>query len=333
MLMYTRTEYRNVEPICYEDEHIRKVVAKIKENFPGYFERFLETEGGVSITANDFEKLQKNFGVNSVKDTRKKNYSEVLRSLISDSQEEYEKDRPAYLKIFDMESLEEYEEGGDAPTFKSDVLRSKCPIIRKTLNSINAKELEKYRTAFGLADADYLLQTVINLCSAANDYILNSYDPKTYENIADYRDLNMKEFDSDECTAYGVIGGGIKTLMLHKYDPETFSSRSRSALWALWYLTDKETFELSTDSEFLMIDIGKVITQQNYFYPYELFHYYAFEVYKLIKAKADELNVYINPAYRYVIVDRFLEYVASEHADAIATMQSQIRDNVGDAYA
>lgn len=331
--MYTRTDYRDVEPICYEDEHINKVVAKIKANFPGYFERFLETEGGVGITAADFAKLQKNFGVKSVKDTRTKNYPEVLRSLISDSQEEFEKDRQSYLRILDMESLEEYEEGGDASTFKSDVLRSKCPIIRKTLNSTNAKELEKYRKDFGLADADYLLQTVINLCNAANEYVLDSYDPATYEDITDYRDLNMEEFDSDDCTAYGVIGGGIKTLMLHKYNPEVFSSRSRSALWALWYLTDKDTFELSTDSEFLMIDVKKIITQQNYFYPYELFHYYAFVIYKLIKEKADELNVYINPEYRYVIVDRFLEYVAFEHADAIATMQSQIRDNVGDAYA
>lgn len=333
LLMYTRTEYRDVEPICYENDHINKVVSRIKENFPAYFERFLETEGGIGITAKDFAQLQKNLGVNAVKSLKKKDYSETLRSIISDSQEEFEKDRQAYLKILDIECLEEYEEGDDAPTFKSEILRSKCPIIRKTLNSTNAKELEKYRKDFGLADADYLLRTVINLCEAANSYISDSYDPNSYEDITDYRDLNMAVFDTDECTAYGVIGGGIKTLMLHKFDPEVFSSRSRTALWALWYLTDKDTFELSTDSEFLMIDINKVITQQNYFYPYELFHYYAFEVYKLIKEKADELKVHINTKYRYVIVDRFFEYVASEHADAIATMQSQIRDNVGDAYA
>lgn len=329
--MFTRTEYRSVEPKCYENDHISKVVSKIQDNFPAYFERFLETEAGVGITSKDFAKLQEHFGVKLSKDAGKKNISEKYKRIIVDSYDEFEKDRQAYLDIFDMESLEEYEE--DSYTFKSDVLKTKCPIIRKTLNSKNAKELDKYRFEFGVADADYLLQVVTKLCETANDYVDNLYDPEGYDGITDYKDLQMEAFDSDECTAYGVIGGGIKTLMLHKVNPEVFSSRSRNALWALWYLTGKDTFGLSTDSEFLMIDIKKTITQQNYFYPYELFHYYAYEIYRLLSEKAKELDAYIEPSYRYVVVDRFFDFVAEEHADEISTLQAQIRDNVGDAYA
>lgn len=329
--MYTRTEYRGVEPKCYETTHIEKVTEKIRENFPAYFDKFIETEAGVGITAGDFAKLRESFGVKAVKDTGKKDLSAKYKRIIADSYDEFEKDRESYLNIFDMESLEEYEE--DPYTFKSDVLKTKCPIIRKTLNSKNAKELDKYRYEFGIADADYLLSVVTKLCDTANDYVTNIYDSENYESIEEYKSLQMEEFDSDECTAYGVIGGGIKTLMLHKVNPEVFSSRSRSALWALWYLSGKETFGCTTDSEFLMIDVNKIITQQNYFYPYELFHFYAFEVYKLLRDEATELEAYIDPAYRYVIVDRFFEFVAGEHEEEIATLQAQIRDNVGDAYA
>lgn len=66
-----------------------------------------------------------------------------------------------------------------------------------------------------------------------------------------------------------------------------------------------------------MIDNKKVSTQQNYYYPYKLFHYYAFETYKLLKEKAESLGAYIDPDYRYVIVDAFLQFIADTHKNAI----------------
>lgn len=110
--MYTRTEYRGVEPKCYETNHVEK----IRENFPAYFERFIETEAGVGITSRDFAKLQQSFGIKSVKDAGKKDLSAKYKRIIADSYDEFEKDRESYLNNFDMESLEEYEE--DPYTFK-----------------------------------------------------------------------------------------------------------------------------------------------------------------------------------------------------------------------
>jgi hypothetical protein len=81
-----------------------------------------------------------------------------------------------------------------------------------------------------------------------------------------------------------------------------------------------------------MIDIDKNIVQQNYFYPYELFSYYAYEIYKMLCDKAEEYEVYIDPDYRYVIVDAFLNYVAYENDDTISVLKSQIRDG-GMGYA
>lgn len=83
--MYTRTEYRGVEPKCYETNHVEKVVEKIRENFPAYFERFIETEAGVGITSKDFAKLQQSFGIKSVKDASKKDLSDKYKRIIADS--------------------------------------------------------------------------------------------------------------------------------------------------------------------------------------------------------------------------------------------------------
>ena len=81
-----------------------------------------------------------------------------------------------------------------------------------------------------------------------------------------------------------------------------------------------------------MIDLSKNIVQQNYFYPYQLFAFYAFEIYKLLRDKATEYDAYIDPDYRYVIVDAFLEFIAMEHDDEIAFLKSQIKDG-GMGYA
>ena len=83
--MYTRTGYRGVESKCYENNHVEKVVEKIRENFPAYFERFIETEAGVGITSKDFAKLQQSFGIKSVKDAGKKDLSDKYKRKIADS--------------------------------------------------------------------------------------------------------------------------------------------------------------------------------------------------------------------------------------------------------
>ncbi len=176
---------------------------------------------------------------------------------------------------------------------------------------------------FNRADASELLRVVTNLCELGEDYSTEVYKENSEIN---YEDLNMALMDTDDYTVYGVIGGGIKSHMLYKVHPDSFSNRSRSALWALWYLTDKLSFGCTMDSEFLMIDTKKNTTQQNYFYPYELFSYYAYGIYQLLRQKAEELDAYTDEEYRYVIVDTFLSFIADENEEAINFMISQIRE-------
>ena len=326
--MYTSSTYRDVEPKCYETDHILEVENEIKKTFPDYFNKFIASEAGSGVSPEQFKKLQATFGVKNVVIKEKSNTGEVLDRIIRESIDEFLKDRPKYEAIFDLESLEEYED--DASTFKSIVLKNQCPIIQKTIANRKAKELDQYRIDFNTASAEYLLSVVTHLCEFGQQYY-SEYDRDSYEDASSYKDLNLETLQGDDYTAYGVIGGGIKTHMLFKVWPEVFSSRSRSALWALWHLTNKKSFGCNTDSEFLMINTSKVITQQNYFYPYPLFAWYAFTIYKLIKAEAEKLSVTIDPSYRYVIVDRFFNFVADQHAEQIALFQSQIA-NGGKGY-
>jgi len=320
--MYISSEYRDVEPKCYDADHISQVEALIKKNFPGYFKSFLDSgTGGISM--EQFAELQIHFGVRPERQ-RKGNRSqrETYIEIITDSVSGFLKDRQKYLDIFDEEALEEYED--EPGVFKTEILKNQCPIIRKTYANKRAKELDKYRKDFNLSSADKLLTVVQNLYQFGTNYYTDFYQRDSYEDIDAYKGLNIEALDGEDYTAYGVIGGGIKSHMLYKVWPEVFPSRSRAAIWALWYLTEKQTFGFRTDSEFLMIDTRKTITQQNYFYPYSLFGWYAFIIYKLLRDEATRLGAYIDPEYRYVIVDRFFDYISETHSDEISLFQRQI---------
>ena len=52
----------------------------------------------------------------------------------------------------------------------------------------------------------------------------------------------------------------------------------------------------------------------------------------MLRDKATELGAYIDPEYRYVIVDAFLSFVADKHDDEIAFLKAQIKDG-GMGYA
>ena len=318
-----------VEECCYDYDHNAAVLDSLGNNFDKYFDRFIETEAGLLLSETDYNELKKKFNVIIDKKSSNRN-RDNFKLILEEAYENFEKDRQKYLDIFDEEALEEWED--DPATFKSKVLKQECPIIHSTMYNKRAKELDEYRKKFKIADPEELLSTVKRLFEFANEYMSDVYDEDDYEYAHYYDDLCVGELDTEDYTVYGVIGGGIKSHMLYKYQPSVFPNRSRNAIWALWYLTNKEKFGCTMDSEFIMIDVEKSIAQQNYFYPYELFAFYALAIYNLISNKAKEMDVFIDPSYRYVIVDAFLNYVADEHSEEISLLKSQIRDG-GLGYA
>jgi hypothetical protein len=323
--MYTRQDERSVEKICYEQEHVNKVLKIIKDNFPKEFDNFLASEAGYRATEHDIQKFANSLGIETKTIKNSKDKTQNYKNILAQGLVDFDKDKKKYTDIFDKETLEEYKD--DPMAFKSQTLKYECPIINSTLQNKRAKALDKYRYDFSTSDANELLSVVTNLCNFAENYFTNIYAPNNYDSIMKYSDLLFSELDTASCTVYGVIGGGIKSHMLYKNYPSVFPNRSRMAIWALWYLTDKNTFECKMDSEFLMIDTKENTTQQNYFYPYELFSFYAHQVYLLLKAEAEKLEVCIDSEFRYVIVDSFFTFVASRHESEIELLTSKIKES------
>lgn len=315
----------DLEPICYESDHIDSVLGEIRASFPPYFERFLETEAGARVTKEDFAAAGGLFKVASITVAKKSNEGELFSAIMSDSVREFESDRSSYLRILDPEALEEHQD--DPKNFKGSVLRNQCPIIRHTLQNKDMKELDKYRAEFNNSDPQELLTVTRNLTQFAMQYLRDSYDEKTYDDHSSVEQMGLSALDEEEYSVYGVIGGGIKSHFLYKFDPAVFPNRSRAAIWALWYLTKKKTFGCTQDSEFLMIDLDKSRTQQNYFYPYRLFSLYAHEIWLLMKSEAGSHDVALDHRYRYVIVDAFLTFVADQHLAEIEELSKVFRED------
>lgn len=321
--MFNTVKDQSVEEICFDSTHVKNVVAELKSNFDSYFHLFIETSAGIIPSYESFFKLSQKFGTTPI--TANRNFSESFKNIFAKSIDAFEKDREKYIRIFDADILEEYED--DPATFKSVVLRNECPIIHGTLMAKNAKELDNYRRCFKLSNPNLLLEVVKNLYNFGKEYSEKSYLKTNYESLENYTELEMHFMDTDNCTYYGVIGGGIKTLMLYKVYPSLFSSRSKNAIWALYYLTSKKNFGCKMDSEFLIIDIKHSVTKQNYFYPYELFHYYAYEIFKMLNNKAKDMDVFINPEYRYVIVDTFFEFITKLHESEISELSKLFKED------
>ena len=230
--MYVHQEERSVEEVCYETNHIDKVIESVNNTFEKYFDKFIMLEAGSIASEEEIKRLAEKFGVENVKVKKNIDITKKFKNILVESVENFEKDRKKYEAIFDKESLEEYED--DPQYFKSTVLKNECPIIHSTLHNKRAKELDKYRYDFSIAKSQELLRVVSNLYNFAEQYINNYYDENLYDNVEKYEDLRISLLDTNDYTVYGVIGGGIKSHMLYKVYPATFPNRSREAIWALW---------------------------------------------------------------------------------------------------
>lgn len=72
-------------------------------------------------------------------------------------------------------------------------------------------------------------------------------------------------------------------------------------------------------SEFLMAEIGNGKCEQNYFYPAELFGFYALSVFLLLKSACEDLGITFYDRHRYTYLTVFSNYVADTHREDINT--------------
>lgn len=312
-------------------EHIAAVLNEIKNNFNSYFDKFLATEAGATPSTEDFQNAQVIMGVNvqrSTKSPPRQNLTMAFRNIVKDSIDKFEKDRKFYLDLLDQDFLDEAAD--DTSAFKSTTLR-KCPLIRSILHS-PADVLKDYKEAFNRADSDELYNVIVELSAFSDKYAeeFSSYD--SYEAISDVSELDLMELEG---IGYpNVIGYGVSSYLLYKNNSELFPNRNANSIWALWFLTQKKTFGCQEDSEFLMIKEDENLTEHNFFFPYYLYAWYAFNICKMLKEKAEQLNVNLDREYRYVIVDAYMNFIAEQHRETINLLSRQIPNNgLGWRYA
>lgn len=210
--MFSHQEERSIESICYEKEHVKKVVEVIKERFEHYFDDFIKLEAGYCVSEEIAKKIADGIGISTIKSKKSSDIRKKFKNIIIESIDDFERDREKYKAIFNREALEEYED--DPAYFKSTILKNECPIIHSTIHNKRAKELDKYRYEFNVSDPNDLLVVVTNLCYFGEEYYNDFYNEDTYDKIDNYKDLNMGDLDTDDYIVYGVIGGGIKSHML-----------------------------------------------------------------------------------------------------------------------
>lgn len=305
----------DIEELCYEQEHIDKVWEEIKQSISIYFQKYIDTEGGHSIDESEVEKLAEKFGSSTKPKSKNKDPKKILERLLKEAVADFEKERQVYQDILNLEALDEYKH--DVNSFKNTVLKNQIPIIRKTLQNKQAKELDKFRVAFNNAQPGHLFEVTSNIIKLANEWKNEWYDGKEFEQISTCDDLNYFDLDDENYTAFGVIGGGIKSTFIFKLFPEMFPSRSREAVWALYYLSNKKRLGCKEDSQFLMINADEGTTQQNYFYPYGLFAFYTLRVFNKLKELFALQGISLPIEYRFAVVDDFLSFVSRSHQDEI----------------
>lgn len=310
----TSKDFERVE----EEAHVDRVLQELNLNVPKYFEAITsmhKIENGIIPSSDKI----------------------IWSKLIIDGITKYEKESQSYQKFFSEDNMEEFEEVDDAKVFKSELKRD-CPIIRKSLMSSMA-ELQKWKEDFAMAKAQDLFDTFANFLDFMRDYAETNKDIN-YDLLANQDDFEpLFEFSNDEdLVLKNVIGAGIKTTIIYNIMPHLFCKSVRRTLYGLSFLTrDIHNLMPSRTSEFIMIDDtdsykgGRNATsnfrmEHNYWYPYNIFMLYTNHVYKIIAELLNNIGITLEPKYRFVYVNLFLELICLKEMDAVKTMMGGDQD-------
>jgi len=269
----------------YKPEHIHEVLTDMTEGFEVYFQKIVPDKTH-------------------------------LVHVLKESVEKFEHERGKYIELLDRAYLEEFEY--DPGSFKG-TLRRDCPIIRRCLNS-PAKVMDAYRKGFNQASGEDMLEVVINLSGFVDEFIAE-FNPGKQLKAKHPSELGVSDLDTETYTTFGVIGGGIRSHIIYNLHPIAFPSRSQNSIWSYYFITHQKDYGFEDGSEFLMINSDGVGTQQNFFYPYDLFTYYAGKIFLLLKEKCLEYDYPLKAEYRYVYVNAFFDGVANLHSEDINALK------------
>ncbi len=299
-----------------EDNHVAEVWAEIEKNFPAYWQSMINRESpqtlASQLSTNGFKVKQAPV-----------NQGAILNSIFREAFEEYEKESDKYRKFFDREILQEFEDD-DPNAFKAS-LRKECPVIRNSVNSPH-EVMDEWKQKFIPTKGAELLDVFFNLLTFAEEFTVKTPDDdfSTFDSVTDF---NVGILDEQEYGVQGVIGAGIKTVVLYNLNPRVFPLLTKLSMYGLYFLSGRGSFGLpSKTSEFLMIsDTKKVKTKNipmnhNYWYHYSLVMLYSLRIYRLIEKECLKHKVSLDPNYRFLYVMRYFDEIYTENFENIKTM-------------
>lgn len=308
-----KTEWRDVE----KADHIARLWARIEKAVPRYFESLVAPAEAAGTDLLDQLATSGRFKVAAKKASPAPKQRVADGAAFEKALAAYEKKATKYRDFFDPEVLTEYRD--DDPDAFKDALSRKCPVILTILQS-KSPELKEWLFKYRVTPSEELLSTFENLVGFAQAYIAEHDDDEAYAGYDAIDDFDFDGFDDEAAGLAGVIGGGIKSIVLYHLEPRIFPERSSAAVYALYFLTGKEAFGLrSKTSEFLMINdhlLGADVNMKmdhNYWYSYRLFTLYALRIGRMIEGLCREHGLSFDVDDRYVYVDALLQHVVETH--------------------
>lgn len=304
-----------------ELDHVAEVWDAISRALPDYWKGFVEAERGPDPVAQLATKFK-------TTGSKRKTDREVLAPVFETSLVAYDKEAQKYRKFFDAEAIEEYQD--DPNSFKQGLMRD-VPVIANTLRQ-RRKELAEWQKHFKIAKGKDLLEIFANVLEFIDGW-LEQHVPATYRDLDDPAAFGLDDLDDDDTMSMqNVVGMGIKSIVLYHLHPDRLPPRGRAGLYGLYFLSGRADFGLpSGSSEFLMINDlnpvsdGSFVMDQNYWYPYGLYSLYSLRVCRWMEQRLAEAGIALDPAMRYVYVDRFFEAVCDQHEADLRTMRAHER--------
>ena len=308
-----------------QPDHIQAVWSVIDASLPDYWDRFFARLVPSAAAPNlTTESMGPDHEIPDFA-------SAALENLFERAVGDYEDEAQKYRPFFDSAALDEYHD--DPNTFKQ-VLSRDIPIIANTLRS-RRTELREWQISFRMARAKDLLgvfESVLDFIDEwGKSHHVDQYQQYAIESEPSRFDLDALD-DDETMFIPGVIGMGIKSMVLFRLDPERLPLRGRNGLYGLYFLSKMQDFGLpSNSSEFIMVnDVnpmsdGSMIMDQNYWYPYGLFSLYSLRVYDWLETRCRKAGVTLDVRRRFVYTEWFFDTVCHEHRDYLKTMRAHER--------
>lgn len=272
-----------LEKKVFDSDHIQKVLKEIESTFPLVFAQFC---------------------------------SRPIEPIFTQAIKDFEKEQSSYREYLDLRSLNEFDDNPNA--FKRET-KTKCPIIRRCLMSQD-EVMKQYKISFNEVSGRQLLDGVKLIAQFGLDYVI-AFDDSRHEKVNSYDQLGLAPLNEPGYGAPGVIGYGVQSSLLYGKYPHAFAHRSQNAVWSLYFITNRKNFGLEDDSEFLMVQPKYNTCEQNFFYPADLFGFYALKLYLLLKNACETHGIRFYDRHRYIYLSAFTDFIASQHREDIGCLK------------